>query len=264
MLAAGAVAGATQAIAATRAVPAYDSTTAVPVHETATGRANGSARGWFLVVLILLLLAARRLAVRALPDCSATARRPTRSRCRFPPAAASASPSRRRAPRSRPRASPSPKQRQKNDQSRRATSSASTRPRARASTSTKGQKGSATLMVSGGANTVKMPNVVGSQVDQATNTLKAQGFTNDHAARSTVRRSQRAGGRGHRAEPRRGIRGREGPGHHADRVVREDKVSVPDVVGQEPRARRRHPGQRRAHGRARRRTKRPTRSRAVR
>jgi serine/threonine-protein kinase len=43
---------------------------------------------------------------------------------------------------------------------------------------TKGQKGSAKLIVSSGANTVKMPNVVGSQLDQATNTLKADGFTN--------------------------------------------------------------------------------------
>src|SRR5262249_34427081 len=42
----------------------------------------------------------------------------------------------------------------------------------------KGQKGTAKLVVSSGANTVKMPNVVGSQLDQATNTLKAQGFTN--------------------------------------------------------------------------------------
>ena len=42
----------------------------------------------------------------------------------------------------------------------------------------KGKKGQATLVVSAGANTVPMPNVVGSQVDAATKTLKQAGFMN--------------------------------------------------------------------------------------
>ncbi len=175
VLAVGAV-GATQAMAATNAVPAYDSTTAVPVEELPP--AEPKKRSWpFIVVLILLLLllagllfALSRLLSNGSNTDTVSLKVPTgccvnkseaQARAALEGAGFNVT-----------------EELQKNDLMPAGNVITVDPAEGTSIDVTKGQRGSAKLTVSSGANTVKMPNVVGSQLDQATNTLKAAGLSN--------------------------------------------------------------------------------------
>jgi serine/threonine-protein kinase len=176
VLAAGAMAGATQAMAATQAVPAYESTTAVPVQDLQP--AEQKRRSWpFIVVLILLLLLLAGL-LFALSRVLSNGSKTDTVSIQVPTGCCVGKPE----PQARDALETAGftvnEELQKNDLVA-ANNVISVDPSEGTSVDVpKGQKGTAKLVVSSGANTVKMPNVVGSQLDQATNTLKAQGFTN--------------------------------------------------------------------------------------
>ncbi|HEX2381659.1 MAG TPA: Stk1 family PASTA domain-containing Ser/Thr kinase [Acidimicrobiales bacterium] len=168
--------GATQAVAATRVVPAYDSTTAVPVQDLQPAEAK--KRSWpFIVVLILLLLLLAALIYglsRLLGDGSNT----DTVSLQVPAGCCVGKPEAQARATLEAQGFTVTEELQKNDLITQG-SVVNVDPSEGSSIDvTKGQKGSAKLIVSSGANTVKMPNVVGSQLDQATNTLKADGFTN--------------------------------------------------------------------------------------
>jgi len=170
-----AAAAATEAMAATTAVPAYESTTAVPVHDMQPEEKKRSP--WFVVALILLLLLLAGLVFALANLLSGGSEAETVSLTVQPGCCVG---------------KPEPQARialeaagfgvtetsAKNDQVP-AGNVISVDPAEGTSIDVqKGNKGAATLVVSGGANTVKVPGVVGSKVDQAINTLKAAGFTN--------------------------------------------------------------------------------------
>jgi serine/threonine-protein kinase len=168
--------GATQAVAATRVVPAYDSTTAVPVQDLQPAEAK--KRSWpFIVVLILLLLLLAALIYglsRLLGDGSNS----DTVSLQVPAGCCVGKPEAQARATLEAQGFTVTEELQKNDLITQG-SVVNVDPSEGSSIDvTKGQKGSAKLIVSSGANTVKMPNVVGSQLDQATNTLKADGFTN--------------------------------------------------------------------------------------
>jgi serine/threonine-protein kinase len=175
VLAAGAL-GATQAMAATRAVPAYDSTTAVPLEEAKPAEPKKRSWAFIAVIILLLLLLAGLLFALArligngsktdtvslqIPAGCCVGKTESQARVALDGAGFNVT-----------------EQLQKNDLIA-ADHVISVDPAEGTSVDVpKGQRGNATLIVSSGANTVKMPNVVGSQLDQATNTLKTAGFAN--------------------------------------------------------------------------------------
>jgi serine/threonine-protein kinase len=179
VLAAGAAAaalGATQAVAATQATPAYEGTTAVPVQDMQYAEPKKRS-GWFLVVLILLLLLLAGLLfalARVLTNDSKTntvsIEVPTGCCVNQPEPAARAA--------LETAGFNVTEQTAKNDQIAAGVVISVTPSEGSKVDVQKGQRGQATLTVSGGANTIKVPGVVGSQVDQAENVLRGSGFTN--------------------------------------------------------------------------------------
>jgi len=99
---------------------------------------------------------------------------------------------------------------------------------------TKGDKGNAKLLVSAGASTVKMPNVVGSQLDQATNTLKGAGFVNISSQQAPTDDPNVQVGEVTKQNPGAGA---DVPKNQAITLTVSSgltKVSVPDVTGKSP------------------------------
>jgi serine/threonine-protein kinase len=163
-------------MAATSAVPAYESTTVVPVEELPP--AEPRKRSWpFIVVLILLLLGLAGL-LFALSRLLSNGSKTDTVSLKVPAGCCVNKPE----PQARAALEGAgfnvTEELQKNDLM--PTGNVITVDPAEGTSIDvpKNQKGSAKLIVSSGANTVKMPNVVGSQLDQATNTLKAAGFGN--------------------------------------------------------------------------------------
>jgi serine/threonine-protein kinase len=179
VLAAGAAAaglGATQAVAATQATPAYEGTTAVPVQDMQYAEPKKRS-GAFLVVLILLLLllagllfALARVLTNDSKSDTVSIQVPAGCCVNQPEPAARAA--------LETAGFNVTEQTAKNDQIAAGVVISVTPSEGSKVDVEKGQKGQATLTVSGGANTVKVPGVVGSQVDQAENVLRANGFTN--------------------------------------------------------------------------------------
>jgi serine/threonine-protein kinase len=231
VLAAGAV-GATQAMAATRAVPAYDSTTAVPLEEVPPDEAK--KRSWpFIVVLILLLLALAGLLFALSRLLSNDSKTDTVS-LQVPTGCCVGKPE----PQARAALEAAgfnvTEQLQKNDLIAE-NSVISVNPTEGTSVDvTKGQKGNATLTVSSGANTVKMPNVIGSQLDQAKNTLTAAGFTNIDSQQAPSDDPSVQVGEVFQQNP---AAGSDVPKSQAITLTvssGKSKVSVPDVSGKSP------------------------------
>jgi len=171
-----AAAGVTQALAATTAVPAYDSTTAVPVYDMPPAEEKGRSR-WFIVALVLLLLLLAGLLfalARVLNDGSKT----QTVALTVQPGCCVGKPE----PQARAALEAAgfgvTETSAKNDLVAAGNVVSVDPPEGTSVDVQKGNKGAATLVVSGGANTVKVPGVVGSKVDQAINTLKSAGFTN--------------------------------------------------------------------------------------
>jgi serine/threonine-protein kinase len=178
LAATAAAVGATQAIAATQAVPGYNSTTAVPVSDLQQYEDDKHRSGWFWVALIalpLLLVGLVYLLARWLSDSNS---KPQTISLEVTPGCCVGKPETQARAALQNAGFTVKEVTHKNDLIA-AGFVISVDPAEGTSVDVpKGQQGTATLDISAGANTVPVPGVVGSQVDQATNTLKAAGFTN--------------------------------------------------------------------------------------
>jgi len=231
VLAAGGVA-ATQAVAATRVVPAYESTTAVPVEDLQP--AEEKKRSWpFIVVLILLLLLLAALIYglsRLLSDDS----KGDTVQLQVPAGCCVGKPETDARATLEAQGFNVSEELQKNDLIAQGLVVSVDPSEGSSVDVTKGDKGTAKLVVSAGANTVKMPNVVGSQLDQATNTLKGAGFVNISSQQATTDDPNVQVGEVTKQNPGAGA---DVPKNQAITLTVSSglsKVSVPDVSGRSP------------------------------
>jgi len=172
-----AAAGATQAMAATQAVRGVEGTSAVPVTGYGTGYAEPRRSGAFLVVLVLLLLILAGLLFAlakvvtgggssgtqvdiTVPQNGVVGKQEAEATKNLQTAGFDVTPVR-----------------EKNDTVPEGVVVSVDPAEGTTVKVDKGSKGKATIHVSSGANTVKMPKVVGQLQDDAINFLKSQGFT---------------------------------------------------------------------------------------
>jgi len=224
--------GATQAVAATRVVPAYDATTAVPAQDLQP--AEPKKRSWvFIVVLILLLLLLAALIYglsRLLSDDSKS----NTVSLQVPAACCVGKPEPQARATLEAQGFNVSEELQKNDLIAQGFVVSVDPSEGSSVDVTKGDKGNAKLVVSAGANTVKMPNVVGSQLDQATNTLKGAGFVNISSQQAATDDPNVQIGEVTKQNPGAGA---DVPKNQAITLTVSSglsKVSVPDVSGKSP------------------------------
>ncbi|HEV3226790.1 MAG TPA: Stk1 family PASTA domain-containing Ser/Thr kinase [Acidimicrobiales bacterium] len=174
-----AAAGATQAMAATQSVRSYEGTRAVPVEEYSQPYAEPRRSGAFLVVLILLLLILAGLLfalAKVITGGTSSGQQVDIS----VPTGGVVGKSESEATKNLQTAGfdLNPTVREKNDTVPAGTVVSVDPAEGTTVKVDKGTRGKATLHVSSGADTVKMPGVVGQQKDDAVRFLTSQGFTN--------------------------------------------------------------------------------------
>ncbi|HEY2812994.1 MAG TPA: PASTA domain-containing protein, partial [Acidimicrobiales bacterium] len=174
--AAAAAVGATQAQAATTAVPGYDGTTAVPATAAAPYEPRRRSGAFLVVLILLLLILAGLLFALAKVLTGGTTKTETTS-LTIQQGCCVGKPE----PQARTTLQNAgfdvTEQTVQNDLVAQGNVVSVNPAEGTTITVDKGKRGTATLVVSAGATTVKMPNVVGSNVDDATATLTASGLT---------------------------------------------------------------------------------------
>jgi serine/threonine-protein kinase len=173
-----AAAGATQAMAATQAVRGVEGTTAVPVSEYAAGYSEPRRSGTFLVVLILLLLILAGLLFALAKVISGGGSNGETVDISVPQGGVVGRPEAEATKTLQTAGFDVTPIHEKNDTVAEGIVVSVDPPEGTTVKVDKGAKGKATLHVSSGANTVKMPKVVGQLQDEAVNFLRSEGFTN--------------------------------------------------------------------------------------
>jgi serine/threonine-protein kinase len=172
-----AVAGATQAMPATQAVRGVEGTSALPVGEYAAGYSEPRRSGAFLIVLILLLLILGGLLFALAKVISGGGTSATTVAITVPQGGVVGKPEAEATTNLNTAGFDVTPIHEKNDTVLAGTVVSVDPVEGTTVKVARGKRGTATIHVSSGANTVKMPTVVGQLQDEAINFLKSQGFT---------------------------------------------------------------------------------------